>query len=344
MSIFFGCVSLQTMKKDYDYALLIGRFQPFHRGHFALYQKACLLADKVIVVIGSHQRSSSLLDPWTSEERCKMISQHCRTMPPSFLFMQDSAYNFPEWRRRLKTMLRAQLQLDGADENASVVVLGHLRDQSSYYLKFFEPWHFYAVAEQANGCNASDIRKALFEARLDAVDSELDANNLDFIKQWTNTDAFMRLANEYRDLEIASRNLQAKTSEQRSVLACLVYRDFVVLEHRDTHPGKGQFALPEKILDDTQEPNQEVSQLFKELDQDVGAAGVQHSNHAVFDQLRRDPRGKLTSYADCWLLEARPQLSNPKFFCYDLALLNEQTALFASDHAQIIQYFLNRLS
>lgn len=53
--------------------LLIGRFQPFHRGHFAVVQGMMKLCDKVIVGLGSSQFSRTEFNPFTADERRQMI-------------------------------------------------------------------------------------------------------------------------------------------------------------------------------------------------------------------------------------------------------------------------------
>lgn len=57
----------------YRVALFIGRFQPFHNGHLFSLQKSLEIAEKVIVGIGSSQESRTASNPWSFEERKKMI-------------------------------------------------------------------------------------------------------------------------------------------------------------------------------------------------------------------------------------------------------------------------------
>ena len=57
--------------------VVLGRFQPFHKGHQYLVEKALLLAkdsDEVIVAIGSSQAQYEPTNPWTAEERVAMIN------------------------------------------------------------------------------------------------------------------------------------------------------------------------------------------------------------------------------------------------------------------------------
>ncbi len=54
-------------------ALVVGRFQPPHRGHLQVLETAAAAADEVIVVIGSAQRSHVASNPLTAGERVEAL-------------------------------------------------------------------------------------------------------------------------------------------------------------------------------------------------------------------------------------------------------------------------------
>lgn len=54
------------------HALLVGRFQPLHKGHVALIRWA-LERHRVTVVVGSSQHSGTPENPWTAMERVAML-------------------------------------------------------------------------------------------------------------------------------------------------------------------------------------------------------------------------------------------------------------------------------
>jgi len=56
-------------------ALFLGRFQPFHLGHFRVIENTVKEADYIIIAMGSAQKSHSSSDPFTSGERYEMISR-----------------------------------------------------------------------------------------------------------------------------------------------------------------------------------------------------------------------------------------------------------------------------
>lgn len=56
-------------------ALFIGRFQPFHKGHLKVIKNASREYNKIIIGIGSSQYGNTLENPFTAEERIKMIKK-----------------------------------------------------------------------------------------------------------------------------------------------------------------------------------------------------------------------------------------------------------------------------
>ena len=66
----------------FDAAVVIGRWQPPHLGHDALFQRALAIAPRVIIMLGSALRSRDTRHPFTAQEREDMIlaclSMSCR--------------------------------------------------------------------------------------------------------------------------------------------------------------------------------------------------------------------------------------------------------------------------
>ncbi len=55
--------------------LLIGRFQPFHKGHLYVIRKILEEADELIIVIGSSQYKDTRENPFSAQEREAMIKK-----------------------------------------------------------------------------------------------------------------------------------------------------------------------------------------------------------------------------------------------------------------------------
>ena len=53
--------------------VFIGRFQPFHKGHFEAVKYALKQVDRLVIVVGSAQKSHEPNNPFTAGERVEMI-------------------------------------------------------------------------------------------------------------------------------------------------------------------------------------------------------------------------------------------------------------------------------
>lgn len=60
--------------------LLVGRFQPFHNGHLEAVNHALKQADRLIIVVGSAQKSHELQNPFTAGERIEMMWRTLKRM------------------------------------------------------------------------------------------------------------------------------------------------------------------------------------------------------------------------------------------------------------------------
>ena len=56
-------------------ALFIGRFQPYHNGHHLVVQGMTKLAGRIIIGIGSSDKSGTMENPFTAQERKEMIQR-----------------------------------------------------------------------------------------------------------------------------------------------------------------------------------------------------------------------------------------------------------------------------
>jgi bifunctional NMN adenylyltransferase/nudix hydrolase len=66
------------MKTQYQYGIYIGRFQPLHLGHLQTIKFALEQTEQLILILGSDRIAPDIKNPWSSEERIKMI-QYCLT-------------------------------------------------------------------------------------------------------------------------------------------------------------------------------------------------------------------------------------------------------------------------
>ncbi len=156
------------MTDDPEYAVYIGRFQPFHYAHEATLDYALSQAKKVIIVIGSANQPRSVKNPFTAEERIKMITRtlrHSDLFRVQFIEMPDFVDDNEGWVRTL-TYRVTQITKD-----ASVALVGFEKDASSFYLKLFPHWEFIPmdemrIPEQFRDLSATIVRDFMFRLEI----------------------------------------------------------------------------------------------------------------------------------------------------------------------------------
>lgn len=230
----------------YDYAIFIGRFQPFHIGHKRVLDFAYQHANKTIVLVGSSNMHRSPKNPFTFEERKYFIQA---TVQESTLLAQpiiepinDVPYNDNVWitqvRERIDRIIRKDWQK--ATRPPRIVLIGFKKDMSSYYLDMFREWDFIA-SPQHGTINATDIRTSYYH----------DPNKLpgfiadDVKKQlrkFADTNSYKWLVNEQQFLN----EYRKQWGPGPFVTAdCVVVQSGnILLVTRDKPPYEGALALP----------------------------------------------------------------------------------------------------
>lgn len=149
-----------------DLCVFIGRFSPLHKGHETVIQKGLDSASKMLVLVGSAFEARSYRNPFTVYERMEMISSTFNN--PNLLVrpLENSAYNLNEWIERVHTAVsEAWKDLRALDSSLpakpKVALIGHSKDESSYYLNLFPLWGSINVP-QSIMLSATSIREDLF--------------------------------------------------------------------------------------------------------------------------------------------------------------------------------------
>jgi bifunctional NMN adenylyltransferase/nudix hydrolase len=345
-----------TNMKAYDSAVLIGRFQPFHAGHLALFRRACQLSDRVIVVIGSHEASLGLRNPWSSGERREIIDlsigEAIRESGSAveYVYARDSAYNFSEWLVRVQRLVR-----DAAGEGKTAIV-GHFKDDSSSYLKLFPDWVLEAMPSQSGGVSSTALREAYYEGRLggSALAAALSPGALAFLERWNGSAGFSELAAEHEFVKNYRRRWEGSPYPPTFVTADAVVFALgrVLVVRRGRNPGKGRLAFPGGFVNvDEGIEAACLRELREETGIDVAQPVLRSSIKAreVFDHPLRDPRGRLITHAYMFELGLKelPAVQGgddaSQAFWLPLHRLEDEEANFFSDHAQILRFFMNRL-
>lgn len=341
---------------NHDYIVYIGRFQPTTLAHQAMFKRALTEGKKLVIVIGSDKASQSLRNPFTTEERERMILWSIEDMGYDLnrvvcIPMQDSAYNFTAWVAELQRKVHAIIP-----EGSSVALIGHYKDNTSYYLKHFPEWDQIIVSSLYEGLSATEIRVALFgDEGLHSFKDKIPESVYGFLKDYmiNQTYRFENLKSEFKFIQKYKDQWKAAPYAPTFVTtdAVVFCNSHILLIKRGRNPGKGQFALPGGFLDQTETVEEGcIRELIEETKIKTPIPILKSSIKEVkyIDNPWRDERGRCITFAHMIEMELKklPQIKAAddaaEAMWVPLGDLVDMEGMFFNDHLQIIKYFLGR--
>lgn len=350
------------MTARYDYAVFIGRFQPFHIGHLFVFKAALQHAEQLIVLVGSSGGARTLRNPFTFDERRDMITA---SLPEdlrdrvTLLPLQDFTYDDAAWVASVTQLVTqhatAHSTAHATERKPNIALVGHNKDETTYYLKLFPDWAYIEVGN-LDGINATAVRRGYFTDGHPATfrsDILLDGT-VAWLRDFGKTEHFITLSREYRSI----MRFKAEWSHTpypvifTTVDALVRYRDEILLITRKHFPGKDLLALPGGFLDKDETL---YDGCVRELTEETGL-GVDKTTlkaalqcHEIFDNPQRSTRGRVITccyYFDLSHLDKRPAAQaadDAKALAwYTIEALDRP--LFFEDHYFIIQNLLKRQS
>jgi bifunctional NMN adenylyltransferase/nudix hydrolase len=290
------------MNKRYDTLVLIGRFQPFHSAHLEIVKRATALCDQLIIITGSAQQPRTYKNPFTSAERAVMIKDATRGLSMHIHVEEnvDTIYNDQAWAVRIQAIVNKHFKV-----NDKVGIIGHKKDDSSFYLDMFPQWGYENV-ELIEFLSAVDIRDLYFKRDV----------NMKFIKGVVPETVFefldeFRTRPEYEQI-IREREFVATYKKQYASLpyppifstadAVVIQSGHVLMIRRRAEPGKGLWALPGGYVNAATDKSVEdaaIRELREETQIKVPAPVLRGSivRSKVFDAVDRSPRGRIITHA-----------------------------------------------
>lgn len=264
------------MSKNYDTAVLIGRFQPIHAAHLKIFEKALDEANKLIVFVGSATEVRTIRNPWTFEQRKELIQRAVKDlvgeeqrpdwqpgpMEPSvtnrleIVPIRDYLYQDGRWAGEIYSKATRL----GASQDSSTAIYGCIKDDwTEEYLNMFSRWRLERMPYMLN-LDATDIRQKLFETGgVEANEDKIMPSTQTYLNYWINGDT--RYVDEIRPGVPINEHLQDEwehykkekdrwdwhpyDNPQAATADSLVLQNgHILLIRRQIHPGKGLLALP----------------------------------------------------------------------------------------------------
>lgn len=365
---------MQEEKKKYQLAVVIGRWQPYHNLHKKLVDHALELADKVIIVLGSHRTAPDIKNPFTAANRAAMI-QNCYHAPDRqrliFKPVRDHFYAENIWISEIQNIVREEqekiLEEEGVEYkdvehnskllDVKVALVGHMKDATSYYLKLFPQWTFesmYVEGKESQTLSATDIRALWFEGN--AVDEFVPAPVATVLKSFTSTQPFKDLKREYEFNKQYKADTRFVGVPYAPVFvttdAVVTAMGHVLVVRRGFNPGKGLLGLPGGFLNpELFLIDNAVKELREETRIKVNSETLKSKvkNYHVFDHPYRSLRGRTVTHAFHFdlnpnMVDGLPIVKGgddaDKAMWIPVSSIADYEDKFFEDHHSILRYFL----
>jgi bifunctional NMN adenylyltransferase/nudix hydrolase len=294
------------MSKEYDAIVFIGRFQPFHNAHLQIFKQAATLAEKVILVVGSAYQPRTYKNPFTSEDRYEMISltlaslEYEEELDFVIVRSRDSLYNDTAWSVRVQEIVKAKTR-----PTDKVAIIGHKKDESSYYLEMFPQWELVEVP-LVEELSATNIRDLYFreDSNLNFIQGVLPERILEYLEKFKKTEEFAQIVRERKFEEIYKQQFASYPYPPTFVTvdAVVIQSGHILMINRRAEPGRGLLALPGGFLDAHSDASLEDA-MIREIREETGlkvpspALRGNIKNTHVFDAIQRSSRGRTITHA-----------------------------------------------
>ena len=338
------------MPKKYDTLVLIGRFQPLHSAHLEIIKRATELTDQLVVICGSAKQPRTYKNPFTFDERARMIRAATAGLSMRVYVEPniDTIYNDQAWAVRVQGIVSKYRVLGGA----GVGIIGHKKDESSFYLDMFPQWGYENV-EEIEPLSAVNIRDLYFkrDCNMKFIKAVVPETTYDFLNEFKDTAEYEQIIRE--------REFVANYKKQYASLpyppifstadSVVIQSGHVLMFRRRAEPGKGLWALPGGYVNANTDKSVEdaaIRELREETQIKVPAPVLRGNivRSKVFDAIDRSPRGRIITHAfyiqlpDGELPKIKGSDDADKARWVPIAEVKSEECF--EDHYEIIQHFL----
>jgi len=305
----------------YKLIIYIGRFQPFHNGHYDSLKQALALGERVLMLIGSANASPSLKNPFDYEARRDMVLGSLDKVKISKTIIEplnDILYDDVAWFQQVRDV--ALKTVPGIKSN-EIAIMGFEKDDSSYYLRGFPEWNYISV-EPKRLMHATDVRDALFKSdhggwednRLSVkyhVKDEVPSHVLAMLSEYCKTSEFLKMRVEWEFIQTHKTSWENAPYPPVFVTtdAVVEYKKNILLITRKYCPGKSLFALPGGFINQDETLIEACKrELLEETGLDLGQVPHRALKQKVFDLPSRSQRGRTITHAFSFQIDELPEL------------------------------------
>jgi bifunctional NMN adenylyltransferase/nudix hydrolase len=289
--------------KKYDVIVFIGRFQPFHNAHLEIIKRATELAEHTAIIVGSANQPRTFKNPFSYDEREYLINETLMMVNASYSIhpIQDTIYNNDAWVSRVQNIVNKINPF----ESSRIGIIGHKKDESSFYLDMFPQWDLVEVP-LIEELSASQIRELYFKEDFNQnfIKNVIPEEVLKFLNQFSKTEDYQQILREIEFVEKYKSQYASFPYPPTFVTvdAVVVQCGHILMIRRRAEPGKGLLALPGGFLDALTDKSLEDAMIreVREETQLKVPAPVLRGNIVeakVFDAIERSTRGRTITHA-----------------------------------------------
>ena len=299
-------------QKKYKLAVYIGRFQPFHLGHRYVLDEAFKTADKVLVLVGSANASRSVRNPFTYDERAHHIDDAYPLRGNLFIEdLDDFTYEETQWITQVQTIVEMHEK-----DSKQVTLIGHSKDESSYYLKNFPQYKLTDVAYHEM-IDATQIRDLWYQGKYKFIQGALHTTTMNSLIDFSKRKEYNILINEnnyikeYRDSWVGT----PYPVIFQAVDAIVIQSGHILLIQRGNERGTGLWAMPGGFLDVNETLEQGCIRELREetrLKVPVPVLKGNIKKREVFDSPNRSNLGRIITAAFLIQLDDSQELPKVK--------------------------------
>lgn len=333
--------------KKYDAIVYIGRFQPVHNAHVEIMQRAAAITDRIIVIVGSANQPRTYKNPFTSEERKKLIVSATNLVSATVYVEEnmDTVYNNQAWAMRVQGIVSKYREY-----GSNIAIIGHKKDGSSDYLNFFPQWDLIDVP-LIEPLDATSIRDLFFNRKVNMnfIQGVVPPSTLKFLNEFRGTGEYEAIIKERELIEEYKKPYNSLPYAPIFVTtdAIVIQSAHVLMIKRKSSPGKGLWALPGGFVNAATDKSIQDAAI-RELKEETGIKVPvpvligSIKDIRVFDAIGRSSRGRTITHAFKIIL---PDGELPKVKGMDdaekakwIPIGELDSSLCFEDHYEIIQW------
>jgi nicotinamide mononucleotide adenylyltransferase len=283
--------------------------------------KSLELSRYLIIVIGSYKVSMNPHNPWPAPLRKKWICDELSSQDlkrVKFIFLRDRIYNEPLWRNDLVNQVS---RLTGSSSK-SIALIGHKKDESSYYLEIFPHWTFLETGLHGSMHSALLRADYFLKENLGQLKNNIPKKVNAYLLKFKSGSKFKAIKKEFQNLK--------KAGLDKTDYDLVLCQNHILLEL--TKNKIARFSLPsiKRLFQETKQRPFIDTSIFNEVKKIK-------SKKYDYSLLNKKYRNKVTFYS--LELSVLPKLSNSFLWIGFEDLISYEDS-FEKNHYQIISNLL----